>query len=453
MATSPKKLWERFLFRDKGILPAGGLLILFVAFSVCVSLLVTVTEIAWHWVFIINGLFLLISLCDLFFSPKKDELTFERIIYHKMERSISYSVEIHLRNNSTRPVKIRLKDDVPETFHVEFPLEGSVKEGSVGTLTYQVTPSVRGKYDLNHLYIRYRSVFGLWQKQMVVEIEDMVKVIPDLTETKTYLDDVQRFLLFEGIKLRKYREGSGEFSQIRNYVVGDDPRKINWRQTAKLQEVMTNEYEPEHGKHITILIDCGRMMGVELSEGNRLDKVLDAAIVTAAAALRNGDSVGVIAFAKDINAYIPPAKGMRHLQKLLESIYELKAEPYESNYPEVLSYLELVQKKRSLMLLFSDIHTFLHEEGSLLLFKRLQRRHLFLMVGIKDQTLLLRAGESPKDVRTAMTKSVAQEQINIKKREKIKWEAQGLLMAEASEEDLATTAVSHYIRIMNQGLL
>lgn len=426
---------------------------MFAAFSVFVSLLVTVTGIAWHWVFIINGLFLIISLCDVFFSPKKTELTFKRTIHHKMERGIPYNVEIHVTNTSTHPTTIRLKDDEPETFRADFPLEGSVEEGGMANLTYRVTPFVRGKYKLNQLYIRYRSIFGFWQKQMVLVIEDTVKVIPDLTETKKYLEDAQRFLLFEGIKLRKYREGSGEFAQIRNYVVGDDPRKINWRQTAKLQEVMTNEYEPEHGKYITILIDCGRMMGVELSEGNRLDKVLDAAIVTAAAALKNGDSVALIAFGKDINAYIPPAKGMGHLQKLIQSLYELKAEPYESNYPKALSYLETVQRKRSLVLLFSDIHTFLHEEGSLLLFKRLQRRHLFVMIGIKDKALLLRAEEAPKDVKTTMTKSVAQEQINIKKREKIKWEAQGLRMAEASEKDLATTAVSHYIRIMNQGLL
>lgn len=60
------------------------------------------------------------------------------------------------------------------------------------------------------------------------------------------------FLMYEGAKVRKYKSGFGEFAKIRNYVVGDDPRKINWRQTAKLQEVMTNEYEPEHGKYITI---------------------------------------------------------------------------------------------------------------------------------------------------------------------------------------------------------
>ena len=79
---------------------------------------------------------------------------------------------------------------------------------------------------------------------------------------------------------------------------------INWRQTAKLQEVMTNEYEPEHGKYITILIDCGRMMGAELKEGNRLEKSLEAAMTVAAAALKNGDYVSVIGYGDDLDQLI-----------------------------------------------------------------------------------------------------------------------------------------------------
>jgi uncharacterized protein (DUF58 family) len=280
-----------------------------------------------------------------------------------------------------------------------------------------------------------------------------VKVIPDLTETKQYLANAQEFLIYEGLKIRKQRSGVGEFSKIRSYVVGDDPRKINWRQTAKLQEVMTNEYEPEHGKYITILLDCGRMMGAELKKGNRLEKVLEAALTVAAAALKKGDYVSVLAFSKEIKVFVPPAKGMAHLQTILQAIFDVKVDAAESNYAAVFQYLEIVQKKRSLLLLFSDVRTFLHEESALLYLKRLRQRHLFFMMGIEDQTLINRIKEKPKDVQTVMMKSIAQQQMLIKKREKIKWEKQGLQMVEAREEKLAIAAVSHYIDIMNQNLL
>src|SRR5690625_1701129 len=163
------------------------------------------------------------------------------------------------------------------------------------------------------------SSLGLWAKQLTVPARKNVKVIPDLTEVRAYLQDAQRFLVHEGSKVKRDQVGTGEFASIRSYVIGDDPRLINWHQTAKLQEVMTNVYEPEQGKHITILIDCGRMMGVELKEGNRLERSLEAALTVAAAALQRGDYVAVLAFSKEVHTYIPPNKGIEHLQTILRS--------------------------------------------------------------------------------------------------------------------------------------
>src|SRR5699024_9828172 len=107
----------------------------------------------------------------------------------------------------------------------------------------------------------------------------------------------------------------------------------------------------------------------------------------------------------------------------------------------------------SLILLFSDIHTFLHEESTLHYIRRLRQKHLFLMIGIEDATLEKETKQRPENVRLAMRKSIAQQQEQEKKLKKVKWEAQGLVMIEAKEEKLAAEAVSQYIHWMNQGLL
>jgi uncharacterized protein (DUF58 family) len=144
---------------------------------------------------------------------------------------------------------------------------------------------------------------------------------------------------------------------------------------------------------------------------------------------------------------------MAHLQTILQGIYNLEVDAAESNYAEILNYLQLVQKKRSLILLFSDIQTFLHEESALIYLKRLRQRHLFLMIGVEDDMLVGRGKEEPVNAQQTMVKSIAQQQILIKKDGKVKWEKQGLLMVEAREEKLATTAVSYYIDMINRGLL
>lgn len=452
MTKSSKSLWARFLFLDKGILPSRRLLVIYALLSLAL-LLLSLADISWVFLISVNVLFILASFFDLLFVPKRKDIQVMRHVEDEMERGLDYEVAIKFSNRSNYPCTFRMIDDLPQSFKKKFPIWGVVKAHSTSRLTYKTTAQVRGKYELAKIYIRYASRFGLWEKQMAVEDTDTIKVIPDLTETRQYLENAQAFLLYEGLKIRRQQSGTGEFSRVRNYVVGDDPRMINWRQTAKLQEVMTNEYEPEHGKYITILIDCGRMMGVELKEGNRLEKTLEASITVAAAALKNGDYVGVLAFSSDIKVYVPPEKGMNHLQRILQSIYHLQADAKESNYAGVMGYLQTVQKKRSLILLFSDIHTFLHEESTLHYIKRLRKKHLFLMVGIEDEELVKETNLSPDNVQQAMQKSIAQQQVQVKKRRKARWEAQGLIMIEAKEDKLATVAVSRVIHWMNQGLL
>lgn len=452
MTKSLKNLWGRYLFQDRGVLPTKRLLLVFLILSIGL-LIGTAWEISWEYIIIVNILVFVVSLVDLFLSPNKKQLSFKRTLSAEMERGIPYPIEIKVMNNSQHSFSFRLIDGLSQTFTRPFPILGLAPKESTTMVTYETVASVRGKYELKKIYFRYRSFIGLWEKQTKVEVTDSVKVIPDLTETKQYLENAQQFLLFEGINIRKQRSGVGDFSKIRSYVVGDDPRKINWRQTAKLQEVMTNEYEPEHGKYITILIDCGRMMGVELSKGNRLEKVLEAALTVTAAALQKGDFVSVLAFSKEIKVYVPPAKGMAHLQFILQAVYHLDVDASESNYPAVLQYLETVQKKRSFILLFSDVRTFLFEESALSYLKHLRQRHLFFMIGIEDMTLLKRINEEPIDVQSAMLKSIAQQQFLMKKQEKFKWEKQGLQMIEAREEKLAVAAVSYYIDIINQHLL
>ncbi|MGR9048192.1 DUF58 domain-containing protein [Halobacillus faecis] len=452
MTKSFKNLWDQFLFRDKGIVPTKRLLllILFISF---VLILLTWTALSWPFIIAANGAVLLLSLVDLTFSPKRKELQIRRDMDEEMERGIENEGSVVVRNGSGKGAAMKIIDHFPQSFSQPFPLKKDIQGYEQVRITYPFHAEQRGEYTLPHLHIRYRSHFGLWEKQMRVDQTESVRIIPDLTESRNFLEDAQRFLLYEGTRLKKRQVGTGEFSKIRSYVVGDDIRKINWRQTAKVQNLMTNEYEPEHGKFVTLLIDCGRMMGVELEESNRLEKSLEAAMTVATAALKRGDYVGVLAFSKHVHVYVPPAKGMAHMQTILKEIYNLKVEGYESNYTAVFQHLQKVQSRRSLLLLFSDVSTFLYEEAALHYLQRLRRSHLFLMIGIEDRVIDSQTKREPEDVQTTLVKTMAQKHVLDKNQELKKWERQGLQMIEAPEEELATAAVSHYITIMNRGLL
>lgn len=452
MAKSFKNLWDQFLFRDKGIVPTKRLLLFILALSF-VLILLSWIGLSWPFIIAANGAILLLSLIDLTFSPKRKELQIRRVMDEEMERGIENEASVLVRNASDKRLAMKVIDHFPQSFSQPFPLKKEIQGYEEARITYLFHAEQRGDYTLPHLHVRYRSRFGLWEKQMRVEQTDSVRIIPDLTESRNFLEDAQRFLLYEGTRLKRRQVGTGEFSKIRSYVVGDDIRKINWRQTAKVQNLMTNEYEPEHGKFVTLLIDCGRMMGVELEENNRLEKSLEAAMTVATAALKRGDYVAVLAFSKHVHVYVPPAKGMAHMQTILKEIYNLKVEGFESNYTAVFQHLQKVQSRRSLLLLFSDVSTFLYEEAALHYLQRLRRSHLFLMIGIEDRVIDSQTRREPEDLQTTLVKTMAQKHVLDKKHELKKWERQGLQMIEAPEEELATSTVSHYINIMNRGLL
>lgn len=167
----------------------------------------------------------LASLTDLLLSPNKNQLSFDRTISQDLERGMTYTVSIEVRNDSRHSLLYSLKDGIPQTFESSFPLNGETRKNSTTFATYEIRPTERGKYEINRLYFRYTSILGLWQKQYTVLLEDSVKVIPDLTETKHYLENAQKFLLYEGMKIKRQLSGAGDFAQIRSYVAGDDPGK------------------------------------------------------------------------------------------------------------------------------------------------------------------------------------------------------------------------------------
>ncbi len=447
-----KTWWHRFLFRDRGVLPTPRFIWLFLLMSIPISI-ASFWNKGWIAFFLLNSILFLASIFDLSILPRRSQLTATRLLADEVERDEIFLVNLSITNTSAFSITFRLIDDLPISFVRPFPMNGSLNDGETTTVSYYSKAEIRGDYSLEKIHFRYQSVLGLWEKQTAFCPYHKLRVIPNMKQVKAYLTAPQQLLQHEGVKVKRAGIGNGEFAQIRPYVVGDDPRKINWHQTAKLTELMTNVYDPEHGKHITLLIDCGRIMGVELTEGNRLEKSFEAALTVAAAALQQGDYVSVMAFSNQVKTYIPPGKGLTHLKTIIRGIYNLHSDPIESNYAVAFNHLETVQKRRSFILLFSDLDSFLFEEHSLHYMEQLRRRHYFLLLGITNPMVSQWIQAEANDTRLSMIKSIAQRETMRRKREIRRLGHMGLSMVEVPEEQLAAEALNRYFEIINRGVL
>jgi uncharacterized protein (DUF58 family) len=353
-----------------------------------------------------NGCLFICSIIDLLLLPKRDTLSATRQLPEAADAGQPFEVAVQISNKSGQPLSFSLTDDLPLSFDEIKPVEGRVT-GKSHTVVYNTAGRERGRYRLSFIYLRYWAHMGLWARQYRIRCEQEVKIYPDLSAIRGYLSSLQHNLILDGKRIHKKIKSGSDFHCIREYFPDDDPRLINWAASARACKIMSNVYQPERGKVVTILLDCGRMMGVELDRRVKLDRTIEAALTLAAVALRQGDQVSLLAFSNRVKACVLPGKGLPHLHAVLEAVYDLKSDLAESNYPLALEYIQRYQKKRSLLVLFSDMESYLFEDQLVPYLLRIRRIHLPLLLSLKDPQLFKWANTKAANSHLAYIKSLA----------------------------------------------
>lgn len=399
-----------------------------------------------------NGLILLASLIDWFTLPRKAHLSLQRTMPEQTDRGQSFHIEIRLQNKSGQTVRYAIRDDLPLSFEEAGVHTGNL-EGAEGSILYSTRAKERGEYRFRWLYMRWQGRIGLWWRQSRFSAEQTIRVYPDLSAVRGYLASLQDSLIVDGKKImRKARAGS-EFHAIREYGYDDDPRMINWSASARTRRLMTNQYRPEQGKVVTILIDCGRLMGVEWNGQTRLDSTLEAAMTLAAVALRQGDQVALLVYSNVIKTYIPPGKGLRHLHVLLEATYALHSDFVESDPAKALEFLHRHQKKRSLMVLFSDMENYLVEDQLGGHLWRLRRSHLLLLLSLSDPLLHGWGRVATRNSQDAFAKALAQRFQLDRRAFGQKMIGAGIQVLDVPADQLTVTLVNTYLEIKSRDAL
>jgi len=453
---SSKKRSPLFLFLAKHllrhfILPTKKMIALALGGGIVVGI-GYVLGVGSYLLWITNGVLLLLSLLDWLTIPKRREIQVNRTLPDEVDIGQPVEIRIDVQNASGQTVLVRIMDDLPLVFAPIEPLVSRV-EGKQEKLTYQTVGQERGKYLFSSLYVRFSGWLGLWEKQMIIPQEQSIKVLPDLSAVRGYLASMQESLVLDGQRIYKRQTSGTEFHAIREYVMDDDPRKVNWSATARTGKLMTNLYRPERGKIVTILLDCGRMMGVELDSRVKLDRSLEAALTLAAVALRQGDQVAVLAYSSEIKAYIPPNRGIAHLHTIIETVYDLRSDFVESNHAIALSYLHRHLKKRSMLVLFSDMESYLLEDQLQAYLLRLRRSHALLLLSLQDPLLFAWSRIPLQTKKDAYIKSMARKFLHERSHYKQKMIAQGIQVLDVPADQLALSVVNSYLELKSREVL
>ena len=365
-------------------------------------------------------------------------------------------VQIQVQNSSTQPVSLIVKDEYPPQMILNGVREAHllVDAQTSATLLYGLTPPRRGRFEFGVTAIRFISRLKLAWCEMKVGTTEAVKVYPNMRRAReAELKALGARSLVAAHRKTSWRGEGREFESMRDYVRGDELRHISWTATARRGKLTTRQYQIERDQTILIALDAGRLMTARIEQETKLDSAVHATLALMSAAARAGDNAGLVVFGRRIKSFLPPSRGREHIEAALEALYAIEPEMIEPSYARAFEFISANSKRRSLVVLLTDL---VDEEGSkelLTSLHLLRPRHLPLVVTIADRDLKAVVRETPSFVRDLFTQSVAEEIIHYREAALRMVESQGGLALDVTAAALAPTLLETYLRVKERGLL
>jgi uncharacterized protein (DUF58 family) len=406
-------------------------------------------------VVIIDCVIPLVAIGDLLTLPRSRAFAVEREATRIVSVQQKHTITLQISNLSRRSTTGWVRDDVPQEFEAdprEFVLRLAAR--SRVTVHYEMVATRRGAFSLNSIHLRVRSFLGLWQRLLVYPQQTKLDVYPDMKQLAEYavLARTNRLSLM-GVRRTRRVGLENDFERLRDYTQDDNYRYIDWRASARRQKLTVKDFQTSQSQRIIFLLDCGRLMTNECEGLSLLDHSLNAALLLSYVALRQGDSVGMIAFADRVLTYVPPRGGMKQMNQLLHASFNRFPELVESRYDDAFLYLNSHCKKRSLVVLVSNVidEVNAHQIESYL--RNLVGRHLPLGVLLRDHRLFDAADRDPTSDEQLFQAAAASE-ILIWRRQVLRdLERHGVLSLDVFPEDMTAPLVNSYLEIKARHLL
>lgn len=249
-------------------------------------------------------------------------------------------------------------------------------------------------------------------------------------------------------------KGQGrEFESLREFVNGDEIHHISWPATARRGKLITREYTVERSQNVMVMLDTGRLMTARIGELTKLDHAINAALSIAYVALAGGDNVGLLTFGRRVRTYLPPSHKRDQLSKVLEALYAIEPGMIEPSYARAFNYLGANCRRRSLVVILTDL---VDEEASaeLLAYTRLLiPRHLPLIVTIGDSDLRSLVSSAPQTVADVYRQSVAEELLRQREKALRRITHAGGLALDVPVGRLSFELVNKYLEVKERGML
>jgi uncharacterized protein (DUF58 family) len=247
-----------------------------------------------------------------------------------------------------------------------------------------LTPTRRGDRIPDRVTVRSLGPLGLAGTQISREVPWRLRVLPSFESRKHLPSRLARLHETDGRTPVLVRGQGSEFDSLREYVVGDDVRSIDWRATARRNDVVVRTWRPERDRHVVIVLDTSRTSAGRVGDIPRLDSAIDATLLLAALATRAGDRVDLLAYDQQLHTSVTGALPGRTLALFSDAMSGLEPSLIELNAEGLVTHLTNRVRRRSLVVLLTSIDTAALGQGLLPQMKRLTMRHNVVVASVAD---------------------------------------------------------------------
>ncbi len=406
------------------------------------------------WIIVVGIGVLFFTDLILLYKPQKG-ITARRILPDKFSNSDQNPVPITINNTYAFKTFIEVVDELPVQFQKrDFIHKTVLQPNQVYDYEYMVRPVDRGEYFFGHLNIFASSALKIVKRRFRFQKHQMVMVYPSIIQMQKYdFLAISNSLTELGLKKIRRIGHTSEFEQIKEYVLGDDVRTINWKATAKHAQLMVNQYQDEKSQPIYSIIDTGRVMKMPFNGLKLLDYAINSALAFSNVALKKHDKVGLLSFSKKIEHFLPAVHKLTYLNRILETLYNIDTHFYDSDFSLLYAQLKRKVTHRSLLLLYTNFEHLSALKRQMPYLQAISKKHMLVVILFKNTELEVLLQENAESLQDIYHKTIA-EKFDFEKRLMVKeLQKHGIQSILTKPEDLTINTINKYLEIKARGLL
>ncbi len=365
------------------------------------------------------------------------------------------TIRLHIKSKYRIQTVAKIIDEVPIQFQIRnFEIETLFKSYEESSFSYKLRPVHRGNYDFGNILIYASTRLGFFQRRFDIDAKEIIPVYPSFIQMRKFeMYAISNRLTDLGVKKMRRLGHTMEFDQIKEYVRGDDIRSINWKATARSNQLMVNQYQDERSQQIINVIDLGRVMKMPFDGLQLLEYAINTSLVISNISVIKDDKAGLLTFSNNEIRAVRPEKKRTHIRSIQNALYNVETNFMESDYDRLLVGLRNHIKQRSLILLYTNFETVTSMQRQLPYLKRIARDHLLVTIFFENTEVNELLHRDSQNVGDIYLKTVA-EKFNFEKRQIVKsLNREGIQTILTPPKELSINAINKYLELKARALI